>query len=53
MYESAAFDMEKPKIIEMKFDKPFMYMIRDRKNKEILFFGVVYEPNAYKERTCE
>ena len=53
MYESAVFDMEKPKIIEMKFDKPFMYMIRDRKNKEILFFGVVYEPNAYKERTCE
>ena len=28
-------------------------MIRDSKNKEILFFGVVYEPDQYKERVCE
>ena len=44
---------EEPKIVEIKFDKPFFYLIRDSINKEILFFGVVYEPDAYKERKCD
>ena len=39
------------KIIE--FNKPFVYMIRDSKTKEILFFGVVETPNEWKGETCE
>ena len=39
--------------IRITFDKPFMYMIRDTKTKEILFFGVTYEPNKWNGSTCE
>ena len=28
-------------------------MIRDSKTKEILFFGVTYEPNEWQGSTCE
>ena len=38
--------------IRITFDKPFMYMIRDTKTKEILFFGVVENPNEWKGSTC-
>ena len=39
-------DEKKP--IEIKIDKPFMYLIRDKKNGEIWFVGTVYEPNSWK-----
>ena len=39
--------------IEIEFNKPFMYVIRDKKSKELLFFGVVKEPNEWKGSTCE
>ena len=45
-------DRPEPKVIEVKFDKPFIYMIRDSKTKEILFFGVVRVPNVWKGSTC-
>ena len=35
------------------FDKPFAYIIRDQKTKEMLFFGVVYEPEKWTGETCE
>ena len=38
--------------IEIKFNKPFIYMIRDSITNEILFFGKVNEPNIYKGSTC-
>ena len=37
---------------EIEFNKPFVYMIRDEKTKEMLFFGVVYEPNKWNGSTC-
>ena len=43
----ALVDEEKP--IEIKIDKPFMYLIRDKKTDEIWFMGTVYEPNARKK----
>lgn len=43
---------EEPEIIKIEFNKPFIYMIRDSKTKETLFFGSVYEPNLYKGSTC-
>ena len=39
-------------IKEITFNKPFVYMIRDSKTKEILFFGVVETPNEWKGSTC-
>lgn len=44
---------KQPKSIKIKFNKPFMYIIRDKKSKEILFFGAVYEPNKWNGSTCE
>ena len=37
---------------EIAFDKPFVYMIRDSKTHEMLFFGTVYEPNKWTEKKC-
>ena len=37
---------------KIEFNKPFIYMIRDSKTKEILFFGVVEEPNEWEGSTC-
>ena len=40
------------KVIDIKFDKPFIYLIRDKKTHEVLFEGVVYEPNTWNGSTC-
>ena len=47
--------LEEPKYEEVSvvFNKPFMYMIREKNTKEILFFGTVYEPNIWNGTTCE
>ena len=47
----AALPEEKEKI-EIKFNKPFVYMIRDKKTKEMLFFGAVENPNKWNGSTC-
>ncbi len=39
-------DENKP--IEINIDKPFMYLIRDKKTDEIWFVGTVYEPNSWE-----
>lgn len=41
------------KEVKIEFNRPFIYIIRDKKTKEILFFGSVYEPNIWKSSTCE
>ncbi len=46
-----AMPMEK-ETVTVEFNKPFVYMIRDSKTKEILFFGVLREPNTWKGPTC-
>ena len=48
----AALDEDEQETIYISFDKPFVYMIRDTKTKEVLFFGVTYEPNEWKGSTC-
>ena len=37
------------KPIEVKINKPFMYLIRDKKTDEIWFVGTVYEPNSWEK----
>lgn len=38
--------------IDLRFNKPFVYMIRERNTGEILFFGTVFEPNKWIGETC-
>ena len=33
--------------IDLTFDKPYMFMIRNKDTKEVWFMGTVYEPSSY------
>lgn len=46
MTDGMAVDETKP--IEIKINKPFMYLIGDKKTGEIWFVGTVYEPNSWE-----
>lgn len=46
MMENAVGNVETPK--QIKFDKPFLYIIRDKQNGEIFFIGALYEPNSWE-----
>ena len=39
--------------INLEFNRPFIYMIRETNTKELLFFGTVYEPNIWNGPTCD
>ena len=40
--------------VSIIFDRPFIYMIKDHESNEILFFGVVYEPEKWDEsKSCK
>jgi len=39
--------------VQLTFDKPFIYIIRDKKTNEMLFFGTIYEPNKWQGNTCK
>ena len=47
-----ALDVEENNDIDIEFNKPFIYMIRDSASGEILFFGSVYNPNEWNGSTC-
>lgn len=53
MRESSIAMPEEKNIIELKFDKPFMFLIRDKKSGEVWFMGQVYEPNLWKDDASE
>lgn len=38
--------------VDVKFNKPFVYIIRERNTNDLLFFGIVYEPNKWEKTTC-
>ena len=44
--------LEEKRKVNIIFNKPFIYMIRDNETKEILFFGTIYEPNKWNGSTC-
>ena len=52
MYELSAMPEEKEEIV-ITFDKPFMYIIKEKNSDNIWFVGVVYNPTNYKDHTCE
>lgn len=51
MKDDAMVRVEEPE--EIKFDKPFMYIIRDKKTGEIWFVGTMYEPNSWEKDQAE
>ena len=44
---------EEEEITHIEFNKPFAYIIRDKKSNEILFFGMMYEPNKWEGSNCD
>ena len=45
---------EEKEYVSIIFDQPFIFIIKDHETNEILFFGVVYEPEKWDEtKTCE
>ena len=49
-YKSA---IDQSKYIDISFDKPFIYIIKDKNTDNIWFFGTVYEPMKYEDHKCE
>ena len=47
MYTSGMY-IEEKEIIDLKFNKPFIYIIKDRDNDTIWFIGSLYKPNLWK-----
>lgn len=52
MFKTTGVLPQEKEYINIEFNKPFIYIIRDKKNNEILFLGVVYEPNKWNGSTC-
>jgi len=51
--KATSINHEQPKIINITFDKPFIYIIKDKISDNIWFFGTVYEPLKWEKHTCE
>ena len=49
MVKNAAFIEEPAKPIELTFDKPFMFFIRDKQRNDIWFVGTMYEPDLWEK----
>ncbi len=54
-FDKNAVVTEKQKIVSVKFDRPFVFIIKDTETEELLFYGVVYSPDKYTENDilCE
>ncbi len=52
--DNAAVIEDDKEYVSIIFDKPFVFVIKDHKSNEILFFGVVYEPEKWdSSKECE
>lgn len=52
MFKNSAMIDQNYQEINITFNKPFIYLIREKNTGEILFFGTVYEPNLWNSSTC-
>lgn len=52
MFKASAMLEKDYEEINIKFNKPFVYMIRESNTGELLFFGTVFEPNEWKGTSC-
>ena len=46
--ETSGIIIEEKEIIDLKFDRPFIYLIKDKDNDTIWFVGSVYKPNLWE-----
>lgn len=55
IFDANAIAPTEPEVVDVTFDKPFIYIIKDKNSDELLFFGVVYSPTEYKDgdKLCE
>lgn len=55
IFDANAIAPTEPEVVDVTFDKPFIYIIKDKNSDELLFFGVVYSPTVYKDgdKLCE
>lgn len=52
MMNATAMEPEKEKI-DIKFNRPFIYIIKEKDSDNIWFFGTVYKPMKFEENTQE
>ena len=45
--------MREAEYIDIKFNHPFVYLIKDTNSNEILFFGTIYNPTWNESNSCE
>ena len=43
--------IEKKEVINIEFNKPFIYIIKEKNSNNIWFFGTVYEPIKWEDNT--
>ncbi len=48
-FKNTALIMDEKEIINIKFNKPFIYIIKDKQYDNIWFFGVVYKPMKWED----
>jgi len=49
IFEKNAMVENKKEVIDIKFNKPFIYIIKEKNSNNIWFFGTVYEPLKWEE----
>ena len=52
MFKNSAMLEKDYEEVDIKFNKPFIYLIRESNTGEILFFGSVFEPDKWNGSTC-
>ena len=48
-FKNSSMPSDDLEVIDINFDKPFIYIIKDRKYNNIWFFGTVYEPMKWED----
>ena len=53
MMEKNSAEPIQKRVINVVFDKPFVYLIKDKSSNNIWFFGTVNEPLKFEDHKCE
>ena len=53
MFEKSSISIDPNIPIDVRIDKPFMFLIRDKETGEVWFVGTVYSPNLWENDQSE